>query len=566
MYDEPFDTHIGSHFQTMASPSYDLDFPDLLKARRAEERAHTISKKRTKFEREQVANATPRTAACSVRAPRIARAAIRTCLSKGLLGASSDMPVVSMHRGSMGRRGIRARRAKASVTSVFVFQPAHDRGEEEMPEIEDLHNPVNEGAVTTEDKEFTLLDQAKINMEDKEIASEEQGTDTPATSSSPGAPAEAPEGQASHAEAKLADKVACLKADAAEDGCSWQYLFSKCSSVPQILDVISVDHASAGLPADARLIAGFYALQAMAAGNISHASEMSERRALQVLVSAMEDHYQLENLQQLGCKLLQAAATSRAADSQARLAQSRGAQAVLTAMIAHRASATLQEAACLALSQLAARGANLQEDISSSGGLEVVLEAMALHPHVAPLQVAGCAVLRHMSAGSPQQQAKIASLGGVQQVLTALDSHVESPAVQWAGCWALFCLTWQNNSLKKRVAESGGAGAVLRAMDTHPAVLKVQEAGCWALSSGAVADDASAELSDCLQAVSRAMTQHPVEEVLKVGRMTLQRLIATGVACPSKGGRGVRTSIVKPSIVKKRHPLGARCCLPVIAE
>jgi len=239
---------------------------------------------------------------------------------------------------------------------------------------------------------------------------------------------------------------------------------------------------------------------------------------------------------------------------------------VLTAMIAHRASATLQEAACLALSHLAARGAHIQEDISSSGGLEVVLEAMALHPNAVPLQVAGCAVLRHMSAGSPQQQTKIASLGGVQRVLTALDQHVEVAAVQWAGCWALFCLTWQNSSLKKRVAESGGAGAVLRAMDTHPTVLKVQEAGCWALSSGAVADDASAELSDCLQVVSRAMTQHPVDEVLKVGRMTLQRLIATGVACPSKGARGIRTSIVKPSIVKRRHPLGVKGCLPVIAE
>mmetsp|Transcript_6365 Transcript_6365/g.11704 ORF Transcript_6365/g.11704 Transcript_6365/m.11704 type:complete len:564 (-) Transcript_6365:159-1850(-) len=563
----------------MALLSYDMDFPDL-KVRRAEERAHTISKKRAKFEREQHGAATADAAACSVRAPRIARVAIRTCLSKGLLGASSDMPVVSMHRGSMRRRGIRGRRAKASVTSVFVFQPPNDRGEEGMCAIEDFHRSVSgEGAAVTED--VALTEQAGDNsmeelshsdgletvaveataMQAKEPAIDEQATDEPAACLL-GNPAEPPEGQASQAEARVMDNAARLKADVAtEDSSSWRHLFSKCSSVSEILDVMSADRASAGLQ-----IAGFLALEAMAARDISRASEMSERGTLQVVVSAMEDHYQLEILQELGCRLLQAAATLRGAESQTRLAQCRGAQAVLTAMIAHRASATLQEAACLALSHLAARGAHIQEDISSSGGLEVVLEAMALHPNEVPLQVAGCAVLRHMSAGSPQQQTKIASLGGVQRVLTALDQHVEVAAVQWAGCWALFCLTWQNSSLKKRVAESGGAGAVLRAMDTHPTVLKVQEAGCWALSSGAVADDASAELSDCLQVVSRAMTQHPVDEVLKVGRMTLQRLIATGVACPSKGARGIRTSIVKPSIVKRRHPLGVKGCLPVIAE
>jgi len=571
----------------MASQDYDIELLDL-KMRRAEERAQTISKKRAKFEREQHGVATPETAVCSVRAPRIARVAIRTCLAQGLLGASADMPFVSTHRGSIRRRGIRARRSKASVTSVLVFQQDDDRGEEWASTNEDAHNAVScEGVATTEDADLAL-EQVKgsavedlgkpvesvpvtgIVVQDKEPDSVTEATDV--HNASPlGSPVEPPVVQAFQSEALGAQRSCdelrvmykdCLgsldTAELKEDSSTWRRLFSTVSGVSEILESMSACRASAGLQ-----IAGFLALERAAASN---ALELSERGALLALVAAMEDHYQLEVLQELGCKLLLAAAMSRSPDCQMRLAQCRASQAVLTAMIAHRSSASLQEAACLALSQLAAQSASIQEDISSSGGLEAVLEGMALHSDVALLQVAGCGVLRHMSTGSAQHQAKIASLGGVQLVLAALDQHIDIAAVQWAGCWALFCLSWQNNGLKKAIAASGGAGAVLRAMDAHPTVLKVQEAGCWALSAGAVAEDASAELSDCLQVVSRAMTQHPIEEVLKVGRMTLQRLIATGVACPSKGAWGNRACLVKPSIVKRRHPIGGKGCLPAIAE
>lgn len=241
------------------------------------------------------------------------------------------------------------------------------------------------------------------------------------------------------------------------------------------------------------------------------------------------------------------------------------------AMLAHHASAAVQESACQALKEMAAHDSGIQHAISASSGVEAVLSAMDLHASVAGVQAAGCGVMRNLTAGNGHLQDKVLSLGGARAVLRAMDTHPADDQVQWAGCWALFCLTWKRPAQRAEEAEEE-VRAVLRAMGSHATAARVQEAGCWALNATAGADGSSLSLlPECVQAVSAAMKEHQSGEVLVAGKAALRRLIVRGAACKARASalqscrRVQARQGVRRSIAKTRHLMAVRG-LTVIAE
>merc|ERR1719343_377563 len=116
-----------------------------------------------------------------------------------------------------------------------------------------------------------------------------------------------------------------------------------------------------------------------------------------------------------------------------------------------------------------------------------------------------------MSAPSAVLQATISNLGGLQNIIDAMTRHEQDATVQLAGCWALACVTLKNQQVQTDATKIGAINGVLQAMETHAEIAVVQEAGCWALKELTVRNDSIFLWSACVQAVSRAMRQHPIE-------------------------------------------------------
>eukprot|EP00913_Durusdinium_trenchii_P016530 g15536.t1 len=218
-------------------------------------------------------------------------------------------------------------------------------------------------------------------------------------------------------------------------------------------DVIKAMKASVGNPQVQEK--GFDALNLCVEDPKSHI-EVARLDGIAMIVKAMEQH-------------------------QMEVAKSGAAQAVLDAMRAHCASATIQELGCQALKEFAAFNAESQEDIYVRGGIQVVLRAMESYPELPNLQVMGCGVLRNLAACNSQQQQAVVSRGGIQVVMDAMSAHKDHALMQWAGCWTLFCLCVHNAEMRSEVYAYGAARAALKALEAHRLEARVQEAGCWLL-------------------------------------------------------------------------------------
>lgn len=273
---------------------------------------------------------------------------------------------------------------------------------------------------------------------------------------------------------------------------------------------------------------------------------------LPLLLRAMKDHRDSEALQQVGCKLIGRIAVC-SADCRASVASAGGVQAVLEAMAAHSASACVQELACQALKEFAARRDNAQNEIVASSGLQAVLQSMDMHASNAEIQSSACGVLRNICIGNSHNQDAILAFGGLQRVRKLMMEHSKCPIVQCAGIWTLFCLSLQNDAAKAEIVSIGSPTLIVRAMTTHAKVPKVQEAGCWALKELSSTIQGDIMRSDCIQALSSALSAHSGDDFSKVGRFAMRKLL------------GQTQTIVGGSFCKRRR-IKAHVDLPTISE
>jgi hypothetical protein len=165
---------------------------------------------------------------------------------------------------------------------------------------------------------------------------------------------------------------------------------------------------------------------------------------------------------------------------QVKNAEASGIEAVIAGMVAHKASALVQEQACAALRKLAHNIDN-KITIGHAGGIGAVIAGMGAHKGSAGVQEWACAVLGSLACND-DNKLKIAAAGGIGAVVGAIVANKTSARVQEQACAALGNLAHNNANNKVKIAAAGGIGAVVAAMEEHKASARVQQQACAALN------------------------------------------------------------------------------------
>jgi len=545
------------------------------KVSRAQERVRTIDKKRLNYERNSARHSCQgrRPLALSVRssprAHRCARAATRTCLAKGLVKTSADMPAVNNRWAKMlnfnlsdldcGYDGWMA----DSLATDFDF-PEQLFALEDHEVLAGYQTPCPSVAVFLHEaprsprRKKAKTQMRRAGSHQLEVVKDEQQLDNDAV------PA--------HIEMSLGCKVAegseGKQLPQAPSTIDWESRVKAADLAPDqvpsivqaILQAMRADVEDAALQT-----AATQALSQLASSGSHNASAVAAGGGLQALVSAAEAHKSSVALQEMFCSALRAI-TICGPEYRTAVTSGGGVRLVLSSMTEHPKSVPVQLAGCRALKELAAHNRAIQDEIFTLSGIEMVLGAMEANPSVASMQEAGCGVLRNMTVGNAESQNKIVALGGARLVLAAMSLHGQEAPVQWAACWALFCLTVQNNEVRGKMVACGALLHVLQAMERHRAAPRVQEAGCWAIKVLTTADEQNLGL--CSRVVAgQAMKDHPFDELVqKAGRVALQSASmrpptsrASERGCMPESGR-----LAAPTSKKRKCSL--ICSLPTILE
>lgn len=225
------------------------------------------------------------------------------------------------------------------------------------------------------------------------------------------------------------------------------------------------------------------------------------------VVRAMRMHPNAAQLQQLGCSALASLAELRTLPAEPLAA------AVLSAMRSFPQDVPLQAQACRALLQLAAGGAaRRRRAVCEAGGADAVVSAMLAHAHEPHVQQWGCGALTALAEGDDACSAAVrraSGVGGARAVVAALDRHRDHPHVAQLGCAALAAMVGGaggagavSAAARSEVLACDGAAAAVRTMDRHVRQWLVQLQGCALLAL--LASDADAEACAAVRAASGA--------------------------------------------------------------
>jgi len=533
------------------------------KADRALERVRTATRKRIHHENETARRSEQSfvpvtgTGRSNARRHRGARAATRTCLAKGLLQGSVDVPAVNNQWDTTSNSHLSSKRVAPSV----IIYRKNSVGELNLGGFDCSSGPWETASLAAD---FGFVAELLLGLEHQEMSDEDEST----------CPSEATtvEDGTVMADVELPIEVVTFPIVSIPECCNndaskpvrdaslmldWEGLLKEAELAPEsvpkvahtILQAMRADCEDLSLQ-----MVGIEALDILASGAAGNAAAIAADGGLETLVNLAHVHKGALNLQEALLRLLRAI-TICDASSRASVASAGGVKLVLTAMSEHLKSVGVQLAGCRILKELAANNVPIQDEICSLCGLEAVLGAMSTYPSVATMQETGCGVIRNMSLGNAQRQNKIVDLGGLRLVLVALGLHSQEPLVQWAGCWALFCLTHLSVPLRGKVVAGGGLLLVLHAMAAHRSIPKVQEAGCWAIKVLTTADDPNLAFSARV-AVVQAMQDHPFNKQLQqAGRAGLQS--AGACSTTSRGSNRSQPIQLGDSLTKKRK------CSPV---
>ena len=178
---------------------------------------------------------------------------------------------------------------------------------------------------------------------------------------------------------------------------------------------------------------------------------------------------------------------------------------IMRKMIMHKANATIQVEACMALRRLSIN-ATAKVAIAAAGGIERVLSAMAGHSGDADVQCAALRTLSSLALGNEDNAKQIAEARNINTVLGAMLRHRDVADVQYLSCEILKQVS-DNNDNVDRIIKSGGIRLVAAAIGghaQHPTVQEVAMQTLWHLTKVG----SSRTLSDDVGSIITAMREH----------------------------------------------------------
>ena len=108
-------------------------------------------------------------------------------------------------------------------------------------------------------------------------------------------------------------------------------------------------------------------------------------------------------------------------------------------------------------------------DFGKHGAIPVIISALEVHGKTnASVAEAGCGALRNLAHNNDANITTIVSSGGIPLIFRLLEAHGETNAsVAEAGCGALWILTHNNATNKTTTGASGGIPLILRLLEVH---------------------------------------------------------------------------------------------------
>ncbi len=239
-------------------------------------------------------------------------------------------------------------------------------------------------------------------------------------------------------------------------------------------------------------------------------------------------------------------------------------QAVVAAMRAFPAAATLQVHGCESLCNTCYGMRDNQLAAAAAGGLEVTISAMRSHASNAEVQMAGCIALTAMIADLPPSQTRAGELGGVEAMMEALHACAAAPlaadrtefSTRW--CTTLSRLVQDQPMNTHKAVAAGAIELVVVHMCAPAAAPRVFQWGCGLLSclvfdtghearavlAGALealearrAEDADYEAArlDVIRHLQPARRRHDAAPCVVAGYMRCEAARARGLMCALPG-------------------------------
>ena len=120
-------------------------------------------------------------------------------------------------------------------------------------------------------------------------------------------------------------------------------------------------------------------------------------------------------------------------------------------------------------------------DFGRHGAIPVLVHGLEAHGETnASVAEAGCGALRNLAHNNNDNKTTMGESGGIPLILRMLEAHGETNAsVAEAGCSTLRNLAHNNDDNKTTIGESGGISLIIRALEAHGETnVSVAEAGC----------------------------------------------------------------------------------------
>lgn len=225
------------------------------------------------------------------------------------------------------------------------------------------------------------------------------------------------------------------------------------------------------------------------------------------IVVAMDQYAENEKIVENGCIVLSMVSADKYQTRLAAVENEKCLGCIVGGMYSFPRSATIQEAACAAISNLSI-DMDVIEDVTSAGGIDRIQNAMQIHDGVSSLVEKACDALFHLIPGV----ANNILFGNeiTQRVMTAMQRHIDVVEVQEKALAALWQLSVKDPGNKHQIARFRGIPLVIESMKEHISSERVQERGCVALWSLAMNDDNKAQIGEegGVEAIITGMSAH----------------------------------------------------------
>jgi len=156
--------------------------------------------------------------------------------------------------------------------------------------------------------------------------------------------------------------------------------------------------------------------------------------------------------------------------------------AVVTAMTEHKEMDEVQEVGCWCLGALVAAHQESKQRAGECGGIDAVCRALRAYSGHEGLQQVALWALGSLAANASDNASQIGKRGGIQLVVNAMRNFSENPQLQEMGCWALANLAACNARCAEYIGKKEGPQAIISAMKQFPKAANVQYTGVVALS------------------------------------------------------------------------------------